>query len=149
MALGSSAQTRAFVTLSVPAIVAMARADGDPLHLRATQEFHLDDHPQFPGERKVVTDAYAYTLSESPELADELLAWHWQPESGREPHMHIGRAHARLGELGRLHVPSGRIAFEQVLLFVIDELEVVPAREDAKEVLSEVLERFRQYRTWG
>ncbi len=52
----------------------MARAGGDPLHLRATQEFHLDDHPQFPGERKVVTDAYAYTLSESPELADELLA---------------------------------------------------------------------------
>ncbi len=63
--------------------------------------------------------------------------------------MHIGRAHPRLGELGRLHVPSGRIAFEQVLLFVIDELGVVPAREAAREVLGEVLERFRQYRTWG
>ncbi len=46
--------------------------------------------------------------------------------------------------LGRLHVPSGRIAFEQVLLFVIEELGVA-----AREVLGEVLERFRQYRTWG
>ncbi len=127
----------------------MTRADNGPLYLRATQEFHFDDHPKFAGERKVVTDAYAYTLSQSPELADELLAWHWQPEGGQEPHMHIGHGHAHFDALSRLHVPSGRIAFEQVLLFAIEELGVLPVREDAKEVLSEVLERFRQYRTWG
>jgi hypothetical protein len=127
----------------------MSRAGRAPLHLRATQEFHFADHPDFPGERKVVTDAYAYTLSESAELAEELLAWHWQPEGGRDPHMHIGRAHPRLGELGRLHVPSGRVALEQVLLFALDELGVRPAREDAREVLGEVLERFRRYRSWG
>jgi hypothetical protein len=117
----------------------MSRADREPLYLRATQEFHFADHPDFAGERKVVTDAYAYTLSESAELAEELLAWHWQPESGRDPHMHIGRAHPRLGELGRLHVPSGRVALEQVLLFAICEQSAEPARQNANAGLDETL----------
>ncbi len=145
---GPSPRPGIFVTLSVPAVVELPRG-GEALYLRATQEFHYGDHPEFPGERKVVTDAYAYTLSESADLTAELLAWHWQPEGGQGPHMHVGRAHPRLGELGRLHVPSGRVALEEVLLFAIDDLGVVPARPDAAEVLDETLERFRRYRSWG
>lgn len=128
----------------------LPRTDAAPLFLRATQEFHFADHAKFPGERKVATDAYAYTLSESADLAPELLAWHWQPEAGHEPpHMHIGRGHPRLGELGRLHVPSGRVAFEQVLVFALDEMAVVPAHADARRTLGDTLRRFTTYRTWS
>ena len=147
---GPSPRPGIFVTLSVPPVVGLSRgSEAAALYLRATQEFHYDDHPDFPGERKVVIDAYAYTLSESAELTAELLAWHWQPEDGQGPHMHIGRAHPRLGELGRFHVPSGRVALEEVLRFAVDDLGVIPARPDAREVLDETLERFRRYRSWG
>lgn len=110
--------------MTVPEVVPLKRENGGPIYLWATQEFHFADDPRYPGDRKVVTDAYAYTLSESEDIATELLAWHWQPEGGHWPHLHIGHGDARYSELSPLHIPSGRVAFEEVLMFLVEELGV-------------------------
>jgi hypothetical protein len=149
---GEGATSGAKVSVIVPGpIVELRRRASDPLYLTATQTFHFDDDERFAGERKVVTDAYAYTISDDPEMGSELFAWHWHPDAGREdPHLHVGRGHPTHGGLGKLHIPSGRIAFEEVLLFAIDELGVAPrvSEEEAKTVLTETLYGFRKFRRW-
>lgn len=150
---GEGATAGAKVSIVVPEpIIELRRRASDPLYLTATQTFHFDDDERFAGERKVFTDAYAYTLSDDSAMGSELFAWHWHPDAGREdPHLHVGRRHATHGELGKLHIPSGRIAFEEVLLFAIDELGVEPrpSVDGAKAVLAETLHSFRKFRRWN
>jgi hypothetical protein len=140
------------VLLTVPEpVIELRRRDQAPFYLRATQTFHYDDDERYPGERKVFTDGYAYTLSERPDLQEELLAWHWHPDAGiPDPHLHIGKGHSVHGELGRLHIPCGRIALEEVLLFTIDELATEPlcGVEEARHILNETLDAFRRFRRW-
>lgn len=127
------------------------RTEGDPLFLTAGQLFHFTDHPVYTGERKVSTDAYSYHVRSSDIPNGEMFQWHWHPDvEGRsECHIHIGAVHEPRGHLGRLHVPTSRVSFEQVLLFLIHELGVVPIREDWQDVLQDTEKRFEEYRSLG
>jgi hypothetical protein len=51
--------------------------------------------------------------------------------------------------MSRLHIPTGRVSFEQVVRFLVDDLEVVPQRHDWRDVIAESEERFRAFRTWS
>lgn len=68
-----------------------------------------------------------------------------------DPHLHIARAQlnddASIDR--RIHFPTGRVAFEQVALFLVVELGVQPARPDYQKVLDTCLGRFARWRTWA
>jgi hypothetical protein len=51
--------------------------------------------------------------------------------------------------LARLHIPTGRVAFEEVVRLLITELRVEPNRDDWREILRDSEDRFREYRTWA
>jgi hypothetical protein len=63
--------------------------------------------------------------------------------------MHVRASYSPLGvTLGKLHLPTGRVAFEEVIVCLLNELDVLPARDDWEQVLNETFLRFRTYRTW-
>jgi len=103
------------------------------------------------GPLKVSTASYAYDLLSGNAA---LLTYHWQPvrRDGRPhrvpyPHLHLGEASGHL--LGpKNHVPTGRVSFEAVLRFAIEELLVRPLRSDALARLARTEDRFLKFKTW-
>jgi hypothetical protein len=49
----------------------------------------------------------------------------------------------------KLHIPSGRVAFEDVIRFLIEEVAVIPKLDDWQAVLADALEAFVEHRTWS
>ena len=47
------------------------------------------------------------------------------------------------------HLPTGRIALEDVVRCVITQLGVIPLRPDWEAILAETQAAFQQWRTWG
>lgn len=134
-------------------------ARGEPVGLRGDARLSLtiahqyrvreDEGPRGPW--RVSTAAYRYTLSDAE--GREILAYHWHPWPGMRvtwPHLHL-EAGAQVGrqDLARAHLPTGRVAIEDVLALAIAELGVRPLRADWREVLDESLEGFRLWRTWA
>lgn len=84
----------------------------------------------------------------------EIVAFHWHPETENNnvpfAHMHLGHGAAdRLrNELYNIHFPSGRVAFEDLGMLLLDYFNVEPIRDDAREVLKTNLELFKKHRTW-
>ncbi len=88
----------------------------------------------------------------------EVLIYQWSPEgTGRttRPHLHVGRRLLResieVGDrsvrLPKLHVPTGRVAIEDVVRFAIAELGVTPRRVDWKEVLDRNQLAFEEWKS--
>lgn len=136
-----------FVLLLSDSPLRLNRLESEPLYFTATQNFHMEKDHRFTGEWKVKTDRYEYTLSFSPNLSPELLAWHWHPGSKPEPHLH---AHLEGPDprLDKVHLPTGRVAFEEIVRCLIQDLEVRPARQNWENVLRDTETRFKTYRTW-
>lgn len=86
----------------------------------------------------------------------EILAFHWTPDAPpgqrTHPHLHIGSAVAsgsvlRPRDFNKLHIPTGPLSFEAVLLFAIEELGVELTRgRDRDSVLSVLREGDRRSR---
>lgn len=127
---------------------------GPPIFFKATQAFRLVPDNRFAaGEWKAMTRDYIYTVYE--QTADRQLgarsAWHWHPGSGGtpDPHIHVHAGDQIFGrEVGRLHIPSERVAFESVTMFLVDDLGVRPERADWREITSSALAMFMRFRTW-
>jgi hypothetical protein len=122
----------------------------------AAQRFEIVEDDRFEGEWKVATKAYAYVVSiRSRRLPrpQELMEWHWHPlrtPQRPEPHLHVRSQHRLLGlDLPTLHIPTGRVSFEEVVRFLIEEMRVVPTREDWQAVIADTERRFREFRTWA
>lgn len=77
----------------------------------------------------------------------EILAYHWHPETTETqfPHFHVRQG---ADWLRSVHLPSGRIAFEEFCQLLIDEIGVTPERKDAKKVLEANLALFKKHKTW-
>jgi hypothetical protein len=110
---------------------ALVLADGEPqplraeaeLALRVAQQYRIVEDTESRGPWKVQTAAYSYVVN----LGDqELLAYQWNPLGGgrvTRPHLHVGGAAGELiGDFRRLHLPTGRIALEDVLRLLVEEL---------------------------
>jgi hypothetical protein len=100
------------------------------------------------GPWKVSIVRYAHSLSTKE--GKEILAFHWHPGSGPDwPHVHVGTiALKKRGTLTRKsHVPTGRVAVEQVLRLAIEDLGV-GAADDWPQVFEESQSQFEEYRTW-
>jgi hypothetical protein len=137
-----------FVLLLSESPVKLYRLNGDPVFLSATQNFHLEKDHRFVGEWKVKTDRYEYTLSFSPSLSPELLAWHWHPSTKVEPHLHADLQAPNDRSLHKVHLPTGRVAFERIIECLIKDLGVRPARDNWEGVLSDSQKRFSTFQTW-
>jgi hypothetical protein len=69
----------------------------------------------------VSTVAYEYYLLEDG--GNELVAWHWHPESRvTSPHIHAPADPVHR----RMHIPSGRISIESVLRMLVTDFGVQP-----------------------
>ena len=136
---------------------ALVLGNGDPVKLAGESRLSLSLRQnyrivEFEGPRgpwKVQTVAYAYRL-DAP--AGELIAYHWHPQglsTVTSPHLHLG-AGAELGFalLQGAHVPTGRIAIEDLLRLAIGELAVQPLRDDWREVLEGAQAGYEAWRTW-
>jgi len=118
--------------------------------MTSSQLFRVIEDKRSGGTWKVSTHGYSYIVSPEAAMADELFAWQWKRSESSGPHLHVSASHDTVGHLDKVHVPTSRIAFEQVCLFLIRQCGVIPAKgEPAEGILLEVLDRFTRYRTWA
>lgn len=118
-----------------------------------------------PSAKRVKTREYIYQIAS---LADgkPLYEFHWHPEKidrdtlepaerkpGENepfpyPHTHVRAKDSRFEDLNKRHIPSGRVAFEDVVSFLISDLDVKPNRKDWHEILRETKTEFDKTRKW-
>lgn len=101
------------------------------------------------GEYKTQTREYIYHLFDDESA---VLEWHWHPGRQRtEPHLHSRVAGAGTAwgiEGDKLHIPTSRVAFEEIIRFLIVDLGVEPIREDWAATLDEAMRAFLRWRRW-
>ncbi len=124
--------------------------DNSYLNIDINQEV---EDPAADNGYKVSTKYYLYSIADG--AGEDLVGFHYHPELNEDPvlypHVH---AYANKDErflkinLHKKHIPSGRVPLEDVIHWMIDELEVVPARDDWETVLSEAREQFKSIQTW-
>jgi hypothetical protein len=126
------------------------------LAFAAYQRSEIVEDERYIGEWKTRTLSYAYTVfidSRRLPKPQEILAWHWHPlrtPTRDQPHMHARLEHRLIGlKLSNLHVPTGRISFEEVVRFLLGELRVVPQEAKWQSILGETEQRFREFRSWA
>lgn len=100
-----------------------------------------DSRPRGPW--KVSTAGYYYILCESSS-SKEILGYHWHPDVEPSfPHLHL-EAGARVGreEFAKAHLPTGRVALEDVLRLAINGFGIKPLREDWSDILDSTQTKF-------
>ena len=111
--------------------------------------YRIVEAPGEWGPFKVKTTAYQYAIDDEKEK--ELFAFQWHPDSKiKFPHLHLGSS-AKIAEktLKKLHLPTGRIALEQVLRLAVEDLGIKPLNRRWDAILSEAQQRFEKWRTWS
>lgn len=122
-------------------------SDSEGLVLSVSQQYEIIEHEQ--GFR-VRTLKYAYKIDNWND-GHEIMAYHWHPkEKIKYPHLHLSYG-ARIGrgDLLRAHVPTGRVALEDVIQFLIESFNVEPSKEEWEGILEDSRENFRAHRSWG
>jgi hypothetical protein len=145
-----------------------------PTLLPGPAQIHLSVHhhyrvvqPASGRPWRTSTAAYLYALHD--EHGRENIAYHWHPSlAGQDriayPHLHVGpgavnfalldaaqrsRQHNALRpEFHRLHLPTRRIALEEVIRLTIEQFHAVPAHSRWDDVLQQGTTRFEATRTW-
>jgi hypothetical protein len=139
-----------FAAFTVPETLRLSMSDeSDCVYLRSTMRFTYEDDRRFEGERKVATSLYAHTAAHRQDLSPELYSWEWAASEPTYPHLHVRRSDMDFGGLGKFHIPTGRVFFEDVLTFLIREHFVQPVRDDWEAVLTESHRRVSTFATWG
>lgn len=138
-----------WIVFTVPAVIELG-CDGDErLFLRSTIRFVYVDSEKYPREKKVSTLEYAHTVGRTPELKPQLYSWEWNSAEPRYPHVHVRRGDPDHKGLGKLHIATGRVFLETVLLFLADDHGVRWTSENARQGLLDSLDRVMTYSTWG
>lgn len=151
------------------------REDGDPIRLNSDSQLWLGVAHAFIVRRdgpvetpfRVSSTAYSYFFYDEVEhRRQEVLAFQWNknaaPPERQYPHLHVGsviargspfaaRSPFRSDDVNGLHIPTGRLSLEAVLMFAIQELRVEPSDNrtiaSVLQVLREGDERFHSERT--
>jgi hypothetical protein len=129
-------------------------ADGGPqrissaeldVWLRVSMNYRLVEEPGPRGPWRVTTTSYMYALENGAGV--EYVGYHWHPQvpGNTRPHLHV---RGEDENWHKLHMPTGRIALEDVVRFAVEELAVEPRRGDWSEVLDSTQEGFEAWRTW-
>lgn len=129
------------------------RLDGGriPLALRVLQQFTVEeDTLRLRRERwRITIRQYMYSIEE-PDSEREIVAFHWHPQiEGKPfPHLHLHAASGIRPELAALHIPTERVALEDVLRLLLEDLEVQPRRQNWHQVLTATRAAFVAARRW-
>lgn len=98
---------------------------------------------------RMTTVKYDYTLVRTTQPDQVIFGWHWHPRSKRSsvtyPHLHVPAAL----EFPTKHIPTGRVALEDVVVFGFRELKIQPAHETAEAVVAEVMGKHKAHRSWA
>ncbi len=126
--------------------VALQATDCVPVSLGMVHLFTVEE--QNMGEWKVRTQGYAYHVHN--QHGQLMFCYHWHPwRSQRYPHLHIKYGSGVLRpDVQRAHFPTGRVAIETVILFLVAGFHVSPVRGDWQGIAESNLERFENWRTW-
>lgn len=149
-----------------PAVHALSLNADEPAPLRgaaklflvANQNYsivHTDDETSEPW--KVATRGYFYGLQ--TDHGAEVASFHWSPQTSgtiTRPHAHIGRRllsePVTLGsmsfDLPKVHIPTGRVSFEDVIRMAIEEFEIEPRRDDWAKILERTQSALEQWKSW-
>lgn len=129
----------------------LLRHDGNPLFIDINQEI---EDPRPANNETVSTKYYLYSILDADRK--DLIGFHYHPDLDDDPvlypHIHVyADADERYSffDLHRRHIPSGRVALEDVIEWLIVELEVKAIREDWESVLNATREKFKQVQTWS
>jgi hypothetical protein len=123
------------------------RAD---LLLSIVQQYKIIRDPE-NGPYRVTTRYYKYAVETEDSL--EIFGYHWHPEGSSPvvfPHLHIGPG-AGIGKSEltcKAHFPTGRVAFEDVIQFLIDEFDVQPDRALWQELSDKTKALFTKHKSW-
>ena len=127
------------------------------LYLVAQQQYAVVRTPDNPRRWKVRTLKYVYELVDSQNR--RILGYHWHPDDVSWvgwAHLHIGHTSPASGadtpppiDVRQAHLPTGRIALEEFLLVLIQEMGILPVRSDWYATLHQSLALFRQSRSWA
>lgn len=133
-----------------PHVLTFAGTDGSVALQGVSLNLAFTQHYSFiPGDARVANVAelpyevrtvyYAYGL-EDRETGHEIFSYHWHPDGVspvRHPHLHLERG-AQIGrrELSEGHLPTGRVALEDVLTFVIEQFHAKPLKRDWRRDLA-------------
>lgn len=131
------------LTLSEDPLRLRSRSIGD-LQLKLVHRFkYVQKEPTY---WHVSTLAYYYRLSDG--AGQELVSWHWHPETRVDyPHLHMSNSAIDR----RVHLPTGRVSIESIFRLLLTDLQVPPQRahaHDYLQVLDESEGPFLQYRRW-
>lgn len=89
---------------------------------------------------------YAYRLLDG--VGTELFAYHWHPQGPSpllRPHLHLGPGLGRLLRIAtRAHLPTGPVAFEDIIRLAITELGAKPRRAGWDIVLQRTRRNFER-----
>lgn len=132
--------------------------DGNPIRLTgrrlflAVQQLYVVVRAEGDlGPWKVSIVSYAYSLEDD---AGAGLHYNWHPVGTSEiksPHLHLRNSGCRIAstDLGNAHLPTGRIALEEVLRISINDFGVRPLKDDWQEIIGNTQARFEGWRTWA
>jgi hypothetical protein len=89
-------------------------------------------------EWRVTSLKYDYAI-ELVKTKQEVVAFHWEGHgNGSAPfaHLHLGHANVENAPLlgPKAHIPTDRVAIEDVVYFLIEELKVTPLRDDWQKI---------------
>jgi hypothetical protein len=131
-----------------------ARLSNSQYSLFMIQHYRIVRDGRTPGSFKVKTLRYQYNIERSND-AQELICFHWEGDTAKNPvpHIHIGFAAkpASCPFGNRTHIPSGRVALEDVVSFVIAELQVEPTeirRHTWQPILQAARDVFFRFKSW-
>lgn len=102
---------------------------------------------------KVKTESYTYEI-EDETSGHELFAFHWEPNAPNSkilfPHMHIGFVlkDEKLRLDNKAHIPTGRVSVEDVVVFLISELHVIPLNPEWEKIIREKRHAFMNHKSW-
>jgi arylamine N-acetyltransferase len=116
-------------------------------------------------EKRVKTREYIYQIAHA-EDKKALYEFHWHPEKidrvtleakkleatdkapFPHPHLHVRATDDRFDNLKKRHIPSGRVAFEDILGFIIRECNVKAEKANWEAVLKDTRKEFENKHQW-
>jgi hypothetical protein len=116
---------------------------GGKLYLTVQLNYEIINDPDEQGGYKINTTAYSYSIRDRHE--NEILRYDWHPHIEQIPYPHV---HMEDSTLKKHHLPTSRIALEQVLRLIITQFDVKPKRKDWSAVLTRGLRAFEDHCSW-
>jgi hypothetical protein len=130
--------------------VKLPRKSGNPLFIDITQTYLI---VAIPEGFKAQTTGYTYSvLGKEGEGFREILVFHWHPLTTKNlkwPHMHVV-GNTFDGDLGRVHIPTGRLAIEDFVRVLIRDFDVKArvSYEESKKILTRNKSAFCESASW-